>query len=276
MSALMPQGLRDCLTLSLSVHGTTWTSSDGRLSVGVTERITRTAQDFVARQSGSLGVDNPADDALFKALLKLTNADAIDATTANPDLNRMLGALMETLVGGPALDAVDLAEHMREFQMLGLKISDEPRPEGAKQGLDTLPAHLAHTSDLKIALLYFLVKGYFADRIAFPNKIPQREKPKVVAPVKDGQSRPDLDALATSYQSLLAEQLAAHTETSNHPFRLDDPKMLTALSKQVRQHDVFIATPHTSHKDTQKYFGKNAPERLRERAIIQFINSLGS
>jgi hypothetical protein len=88
------------------------------LSVGVTERITRTAQEFVASQSGRLGVDNPADDALFKALLSIANADAIDATTVNPDLNRMLGALMETLVGGPALDAADLAEHMREFQML--------------------------------------------------------------------------------------------------------------------------------------------------------------
>ena len=276
MSPLMPQGLRDCLTLSLSVHGTTWTSSDGRLSLGVTERITRTAQEFVASHSERLGVDNPADDALFKALLSIANADAIDATTVNPDLNRMLVALIETLIGGPALDAADLAEHMREFQMLGLKISDEPEPEGSQRGLDTLPPHLAHASDLKIALIYFFVKGYFADRIVFPNKIPQKEKPKVVAPVKDGQSRPDLDALATSYQSLLAEQLAAHTETSNHPFRLDDPKMLTKLSKQVRQHDVFTATPHTSHKDTQKYFGKNAPERLRERAIIQFINSVGA
>ena len=276
MSPLMPQGLRDCLTLSLSVHGTTWTSSDGRLSLGVTERITRTAQEFVASHSERLGVDNPADDALFKTLLSIANADAIDATTVNPDLNRMLVALIETLIGGPALDAADLAEHMREFQMLGLKISDEPEPEGSQRGLDTLPPHLAHASDLKIALIYFFVKGYFADRIVFPNKIPQKEKPKVVAPVKDGQSRPDLDALATSYQSLLAEQLAAHTETSNHPFRLDDPKMLTKLSKQVRQHDVFTATPHTSHKDTQKYFGKNAPERLRERAIIQFINSVGA
>ena len=134
MSALMPQGLRDCLTLSLCVHGTTWTSSDGRLSVGVTERITRTAQEFVASQSGRLGVDNPADDALFKALLSIANADAIDATTVNPDLNRMLGALMETLVGGPALDAADLAEHMREFQMLGLAISDEPRPRSQSAG----------------------------------------------------------------------------------------------------------------------------------------------
>ena len=119
MSTPMPQGLRDCLTLSLSVHGTTWTSTDGQLSLRATDRITRTARDFVTSESAKLGIDNPADDALFKALLNLTNTSDIDATTVNPDLNKILGELMEALVGGPALDAADLAEHMSRFQSLG-------------------------------------------------------------------------------------------------------------------------------------------------------------
>ena len=276
MSAPMPQGLRDCLTLSLSVHGTTWTSTDGQLSLRATDRITRTARDFVTSESAKLGIDNPADDALFKALLNLVNTSDIDATTVNPDLNKILGELMEALVGGPALDAADLAEHMSRFQSLGLELSSESESDVFQQGLGTLPTHLAQKSNLRIALLYFLIKGYFADRMVFPNKIPQKEKPKVIAPVKDEQARPDLDALARCYQPLLKAQLTAHIKRSNHPFLLDDPKMLTAVSKQVRLHDVFNATPHTSHKDTQKYFGKNAPERLRERAIIQFINSLGT
>ena len=67
MSNNIPEGLRDCWTLSLSLRGYQWVSNDGVLTVNVTERITRTAREFVSKELRRLGMDDPAEDALFGA-----------------------------------------------------------------------------------------------------------------------------------------------------------------------------------------------------------------
>ena len=271
MSNDMPEGFRDCWALSLSLHGCRWLSHDGVLTVNVTERITRTAREFVSKELRRLGRDDPADDALFAALLKTINIDAIDAATLDKDLNTALIELMDALIGGPNLSAVNLAEHTRLFQRLGRSIHDQSDTNDHSPRLNTLPPHLSEAANLKTALLYFLIKGYFADRVTFPNKVPQKETPKTVNPVSNGPYRPDLDDLAASYAPLFQEKLASHLSESGNPFALDDPSLLAGLSKRVRREDIFPGTKNTSHKDTQKYFGKSAPERLRERAIVHFI-----
>ena len=271
MSNNIPGGLRDCWTLSLSLRGYQWVSNDGVLTVNVTERITRTAREFVSKELRRLGMDDPADDALFGALVETINIDAIDAATLDEDLNTALIELMDALIGGPNLSAANLAEHTRLFQRLGRSIHDQSDTNDHSPRLNTLPPHLSEAANLKTALLYFLIKGYFADRVTFPNKVPQKEAPKTVNPVSNGPYRPDLDDLAASYTPLLQQKLAAHLSDSSEPFALDDPSLLAGLSKRVRRDDVFPGTKNTSHKDTQKYFGKNAPERLRERAIVHFI-----
>ena len=271
MSNDIPEGFRDCWTLSLSLHGCRWLSHDGVLTVNVTERITRTAREFVSKELGHLGRDDPADDALFAALLKTINIDAIDAATLDKDLNTALIELMDALIGGPNLSAVNLAEHTRLFQRLGRSIHDQSDTNNHSPTLGTLPPHLSQAANLRTALLYFLIKGYFADRVTFPNKVPQKEAPKTIAPVSNASYRPDLDDLAANYTPLFQEKLAAHLKESGEPFALDDPSLLACLSKQVRREDIFPGTKNTSHKDTQKYFGKSAPERLRERAIVHFI-----
>ena len=271
MSNDIPEGFRDCWTLSLSLHGCRWLSHDGVLTVNVTERITRTAREFVSKELRHLGRDDPADDALFAALLKTINIDAIDAATLNKDLNTVLIELMDALIGGPNLSAVNLAEHTRLFKSLGRSIHDQSDNNGDSSTLGILPPHLSQAANLRTALLYFLIKGYFADRVTFPNKVPQKETPKTIAPVSNAPYRPDLDDLAASYTPLLQQKLAAHLSDSSEPFALDDPSLLAGLSKRVRRDDIFPGTKNTSHKDTQKYFGKSAPERLRERAIIHFI-----
>lgn len=269
----IPEGLRDCWTLSLSLHGCRWLSHDGVLTVNVTERITRTAREFVSKELRRLGRDDPADDALFAALLKTINIDAIDAATLDKDLNTALIELMDALIGGPNLSAVNLAEHTRLFQRLGRSIHDQSDNNDHSSTLGTLPPHLSQAANLRTALLYFLIKGYFADRVIFPNKVPQKETPKTIAPVSNAPYRPDLDDLAASYTPLFQKKLQTHLSNSAEPFALDDPSLLAALSKRVRRDDVFPGTKNTSHKDTQKYFGKSAPERLRERAIVHFIAS---
>ena len=114
MSAPMPQGSETAN--ALGERSRNYMDVNRRAIVlRATDRITRTARDFVTSESAKLGIDNPADDALFKALLNLVNTSDIDATTVNCDLNKILGELMEALVGGPALDAADLAEHMVDF-----------------------------------------------------------------------------------------------------------------------------------------------------------------
>lgn len=271
MSNDIPEGFRDCWTLSLSLHGCRWLSHDGVLTVNVTERITRTAREFVSKELRRLGRDDPADDALFAALLKTINIDAIDAATLDKDLNTALIELMDALIGGPNLSAVNLAEHTRLFQRLGRSIHDQSDTNDHSPRLNTLPPHLSEAANLKTALLYFLIKGYFADRVTFPNKVPQKEAPKTVNPVSNGPYRPDLDDLAASYTPLFQEKLQTHLSNSVEPFALDDPSLLARLSKRVRRDDIFPGTKNTSHKDTQKYFGKSAPERLRERAIVHFI-----
>ena len=122
MSNDIPEGFRDCWTLSLSLHGCRWLSHDGVLTVNVTERITRTAREFVSKELRRLGVDDPADDALFGALVETINIDAIDAATLDEDLNTALIELMDALIGGPNLSAANLAEHTRLFQRLGHSI----------------------------------------------------------------------------------------------------------------------------------------------------------
>ena len=271
MSNDIPEGFRDCWTLSLSLHGCRWLSHDGVLTVNVTERITRTAREFVSKELRRLGRDDPADDALFAALLKTINIDAIDAATLDKDLNTALIELMDALIGGPNLSAVNLAEHTRLFQRLGRSIHDQSDTNDHSPRLNTLPPHLSEAANLKTALLYFLIKGYFADRVTFPNKVPQKEVPKTITPLNHGAYRPDLDDLAANYMPLFQDKLAAHLTKSGEPFALDDPSLLVGLSKRVRREDIFPGTKNTSHKDTQKYFGKNAPERLRERAIVHFI-----
>ena len=271
MSNDMPEGFRDCWALSLSLHGCRWLSHDGVLTVTVTERITRTAREFVSKELRRLGRDDPADDALFAALLKTINIDAIDEATLDKDLNTALVELMDALIGGPNLSAVNLAEHTRLFQRLGRSIHDQSDNNDHSSTLGTLPPHLSQAANLRTALLYFLIKGYFADRVIFPNKVPQKEAPKTIGPVSNGPNRPDLDDLAARYTPLFQEKLASHLSESGNPFALDDPSLLAGLSKQVRREDVFPGTKNTSHKDTQKYFGKNAPERLRERAVVHFI-----
>ena len=101
--------------------------------------------------------------------------------------------------------------------------------------------------------------------------MPQKEAPRTIDPVSNGPYRPDLDDLTASYMPLFQDKLAAHLSESVEPFALDDPSLLADLSKRVRREDIFPGTKNTSHKDTQKYFGKSAPERLRERAIVHFI-----
>ena len=271
MSNNIPEGLRDCWTLSLSLRGYQWVSNDGVLTVNVTERITRTAREFVSKELRRLGMDDPADDALFGALVETINIDAIDAATLDEDLNTALIELMDALIGGPNLSAANLAEHTRVFKSLGRSIHDQSDNNDHSPTLGTLPPHLSQAANLRTALLYFLIKGYFADRVTFPNKVPQKEAPKTIHPVSNGPYRPDLDDLAASYTPLLQQKLAAHLSDSSEPFALDDPSLLAGLSKRVRRDDIFPGTKNTSHKDTQKYFGKNAPERLRERAIVHFI-----
>ena len=271
MSNDIPEGFRDCWTLSLSLHGCRWLSHDGVLTVNVTERITRTAREFVSKELHRLGRDDPADDALFAALLKTINIDAIDAATLDKDLNTALIELMDALIGGPSLNAVNLAEHTRLFQRLGRSVHDQSDTNDHSSRLNTLPPHLSEAANLKTALLYFLIKGYFADRVTFPNKVPQKETPKPISPVSNAPYRPDLNDLAASYTPFFQEKLATHLSESDEPFALDDPSLLAGLSKRVRRGDIFPGTKNTSHKDTQKYFGKSAPERLRERAIIHFI-----
>lgn len=61
MSNDIPEGFRDCWTLSLSLHGCRWLSHDGVLTVNVTERITRTAREFVSKELRRLGRDDPAN-----------------------------------------------------------------------------------------------------------------------------------------------------------------------------------------------------------------------
>jgi hypothetical protein len=271
MSNDIPEGFRDCWTLSLSLHGCRWLSHDGVLTVNVTERITRTAREFVSKEMHRLGRADPADDALFAALLETINIDAIDAATLNKDLNTALIELMDALIGGPNLNAANLAEHTRLFQRLGHSIQGQSGNNDQSSTLGTLPPHLSQAANVRTALLYFLIKGYFADRVTFPSKVPQKEAPKTIGPVSNGPYRPDLDDLAASYTPLLQEKLQTHLSESVEPFALDDPSLLGGLSKRVRRDDIFPGTKNTSHKDTQKYFGKNAPERLRERAIIHFI-----
>ena len=273
MSNDIPEGLRDCWMLSLSLHGCRWLSHDGVLTVNVTERITRTAREFVSKELRRLGVDDPADDALFGALVETINIDAIDAATLDEDLNTALIELMDALIGGPNLSAANLAEHTRLFQRLGHSIQGQSGNNDQSSTLGTLPPHLSQAANLRTALLYFLIKGYFADRVTFPNRVPQKEAPKTINPVSNGPYRPDLDDLAASYTPLLQQKLAAHLSDSSEPFALDDPSLLAGLSKRVRRDDVFPGTKNPSHKDTQKYFGKSAPERLRERAIVHFIAS---
>lgn len=273
MSNDMPEGFRDCWTLSLSLHGCRWLSNDGVLTVNVTERITRTASEFVSKELRRLGREDPADDALFAALLKTINIDAIDAATLDKDLNTALIELMDALIGGPNLSAANLAEHTRLFQSLGRSIHDQSDNNDDSSTLGILPPHLSQAANLRTALLYFLIKGYFADRFTFPNKVPQKEAPKTIATVSNAPYRPDLDDLAASYTPLFQKKLQTHLSESVEPFALDDPSLLAGLSKRVRRDDVFPGTKNTSHKDTQKYFGKSAPERLRERAIVHFIAS---
>ena len=55
MSNDIPEGFRDCWMLSLSLHGCRWLSHDGVLTVNVTERITRTAREFVSKELRRLG-----------------------------------------------------------------------------------------------------------------------------------------------------------------------------------------------------------------------------
>lgn len=271
MSNDMPEGFRDCWTLSLSLHGCRWLSHDGLLTVNVTERITRTAREFVSKEFRRLAMDDLADDALFGALVETINVDAIDAATLDKDLNTALTELTNSLIGGPNLSAANLAEHTRLFQRLGRSIHDQSDTNDHPLTLGTLPPHLSQAANLRTALLYFLIKGYFADRVTFPNKVPQKEAPKTIAPVSNAPYRPDLDDLAASYTPLFQEKLAAHLKESGEPLALDDPSLLARLSKRVRRDDIFPGTKNTSHKDTQKYFGKSAPERLRERAIVHFI-----
>ncbi len=273
MSNDIPEGLRDCWMLSLSLHGCRWLSHDGVLTVNVTERITRTAREFVSKELRRLGVDDPADDALFGALVETINIDAIDAATLDEDLNTALIELMDALIGGPNLSAANLAEHTRLFQRLGHSIQGQSGNNDQSSTLGTLPPHLSQAANLRTALLYFLIKGYFADWVTFPNRVPQKEAPKTINPVSNGPYRPDLDDLAASYTPLLQQKLAAHLSDSSEPFALDDASLLAGLSKRVRRDDIFPGTKNTSHKDTQKYFGKSAPERLRERAIVHFIAS---
>jgi len=273
MSNDIPEGLRDCWTLSLSLHGCRWLSHDGVLTVNVTERITRTAREFVSKELRRLGMDDPADDALFAALLKTINIDAIDAATLDKDLNTALIELMDALIGGPNLSAANLAEHTRLFQRLGHSIQGQSGNNDQSSTLGTLPPHLSQSANLRTALLYFLIKGYYADRVIFPNKVPQKEAPKTINPLNHGSYRPDLDDLAASYTPLFQEALATHLSISGETFALDEPSLLAGFSKRVRRDDIFPGTKNTSHKDTQKYFGRSAPERLRERAIVHFIAS---
>ena len=142
--------------------------------------------------------------------------------------------------------------------------------------LGTLADHTSAqaASDLRTALLYiFESKAISRIRVTFSlTRSLRRKRPqKSFSPVSDGSYRPDLDDLAASYTPLLQQKLAAHLSDSSEPFALDDPSLLSGLSKRVRRDDIFPGTKNTSHKDTQKYFGKNAPERLRERAIVHFI-----
>ena len=273
MSNDIPDGLRDCWILSLSLHGCRWLSHDGVLTVNVTERITRTAREFVSKELRRLGRDDPADDALFAALLETINIDAIDAATLDNDLNTALIKLMDALIGGPNLNAANLAEHTRLFQSLGRSIHDQSNDNDHSSALGTLPPHLSQSANLRTALLYFLIKGYYADRVIFPNKVPQKEAPKTINPLNHGSYRPDLDDLAASYTPLFQEALATHLSISGETFALDEPSLLAGFSKRVRRDDIFPGTKNTSHKDTQKYFGRSAPERLRERAIVHFIAS---
>ena len=121
--------------------------------------------------------DDPADDALFAALLKTINIDAIDAATLDKDLNTALTELMDALIGGPNLSAANLAEHTRLFKSLGRSIHDQSDNNGDSSTLGILPPHFSQAANQNRPSV-LLIKGYFADRVTFPNKVPQKEAPK--------------------------------------------------------------------------------------------------
>ena len=74
MSNDIPEGFRDYWTLSLSLHGCRWLSHDGVLTVNVTERITRTAREFVSKELRRLGRDDPANRIVLLYAISPTRA----------------------------------------------------------------------------------------------------------------------------------------------------------------------------------------------------------
>jgi hypothetical protein len=269
----LPPGFRDCWDLSFIPIDSTWTSADNALRVTITERLHRTVEEFITLELGRKQLPNPADTllltklrGLIKKIPPISHSPNVEFREALTEL--LLGLLLEET----QLSALDLSRHLSLFRSLGVAQRDFPREEeSVKPSLGKSVIGSAEDANLRVALEYFLIKGFYADKAAMPKKLPMKGQSGPVKLISKERVRLDLQALTTKYQPLLAERFAEHFEHSDQPFLLDDPKMLANVSKQVRRSDIFAATKDTSHKDTQKYFGKNAPERLRERAIVHFI-----
>lgn len=268
-----PSGLRDCWSLSFSSINSVWTSADNSIKVTITERLHRTVEEFLSVELDKHQLTNPADAMLLARLRGLI--DEMSPILHSPDVEfqEALAELSLGLTLDPArLSATDLLRHRSLFRSLGVAQRDVQKNQDLGQpslGMSVIGS--ATEANLRVALEYFLMKGFYADKAVIPKKLPMKGRSNSVKPVAEGKHRSDLQALTNRYQPLLADRFAEHFEHSDQPFLLDDPKMLAELSKQVRKSDIYAATRDTSHKDTRKYFGANAPERLRERAIVHFI-----